>query len=615
MEFIKKYFWVFCATVAILGMAVLAVKICDGNKIPIWVEIEQNDSAEKILAWYDAESSINYFFLPAYVNSENTKVRTDGDISIMSKGKSLNDGINPFALFEIDKEYEIETTGLLKHKYKVELVVADNTSTMYINTITGSMREVFKKKKQEEPASMSVYTREGFKNTHVSSMTINGRGNSTWEEDKKAFTLKLNEVTPILDMAGSSKWILLANAKDKSNLKNKIVYDLAKREGLRLTPDSEYTALYLNGEFYGLYLLCQSPNTVNEWADNSNDLRVCKFEISGRVQAAENGFLVGERNVPVESILPKKVTPDNLSVLQRKIEEVDKKICEGAENQIDLSQFIDIDSWTKKYLIDEIFENYDAGICSAYFFWDEGSFDGKIYTGPIWDYDNAMGSSYILTQNPAAIIASHEYRRPEQMRYWYPELCGNEAFYEKVKDTYSERFSTALEYLANEYIPNMCDEISQAVRCDEIRWKYECASVVDELVQYLTERKSFLDSYWIKCDRYCAVRGYAPEAYKDYFYEYVPYGKTINDSAYVFSFFKDDEYIPVIEETDEVFDLSAGIYDDINLVFEKKSSNFVERYKSVLYTGAYKMVPITVIIIIALTIGLIIRERIRRNGG
>ena len=81
------------------------------------------------------------------------------------------------------------------------------------------------------------------------------------------------------------------------------------------------------------------------------------------------------------------------------------------------------------------------------------------------------------------------------------------------------------------------------------------------------------------------------------------------------SIFKDDEYIPVIEETDEVFDLSAGIYDDINLVFEKKSSNFVERYKSVLYTGAYKMVPITVIIIIALTIGLIIRERIRRNGG
>ena len=65
MEFIKKYFWVFCATVAILGMAVLAVKICDGNKIPIWVEIEQNDSAEKILAWYDAESSINYFFLPS----------------------------------------------------------------------------------------------------------------------------------------------------------------------------------------------------------------------------------------------------------------------------------------------------------------------------------------------------------------------------------------------------------------------------------------------------------------------------------------------------------------------------------------------------------------------
>ncbi len=613
MNFLKKYFWVLFATMAILGIAILAAKICEGNKIPIWIEIEQDDNTEKVLAWYDAETKINYFFLPAYADDENAKVRTDDGLSVTTAGKSLVNGSNAFAFFEIDKEYEIATAGFWGNKYKVKFVVADNTSTMYINTVTGSMREVFKKKKHEEPASMAVYTKDGIKDTYVASMTINGRGNSTWEEEKKAFTLKLGEVTSILDLDGSSKWILLANAKDKSNLKNKIVYDLAKREGLPLTPDCEYTALYLNGEFYGLFLLCQSPNTAEERTDSSDEITLCKFEFPKRLETEKNAIIIGERNLPVECVIPKSIKQHNRDIISEKIETVDKIILNENTDIDELSEVIDIDSWTKKYLIDEIFENYDSGNGSAYFHWYSNSQDAKIYAGPMWDYDLSMGSRNAI-KNPEVLFAVHSYRDPDKRRFWYPELYQNESFYKKVIELYENEFRNELEYITKEYIPNLADEIDKAVKCDAIRWKYSSEGLIDEIVEFLSTRESFLDSTWLENNKYCVVRGYVGGMEKDYFYQYVPYGKKISDCSYVSDYFTDDRYIPRIEETGVTFDVSQTITEDVNVVFEKKDLGIVEKYKSELFTNSYRIAPFTFALIVLMSIILLINERIKRSN-
>ncbi len=65
---------------------------------------------------------------------------------------------------------------------------------------------------------------------------IRGRGHTTWMEDKKPYKLKLKKGADLLGMGSNKHWILLANAKDETLLRNRIVYYIARRMGLEYTP-------------------------------------------------------------------------------------------------------------------------------------------------------------------------------------------------------------------------------------------------------------------------------------------------------------------------------------------------------------------------------------------
>ena len=58
--------------------------------------------------------------------------------------------------------------------------------------------------------------------TVYDSVQIRGRGNSTWSLSKKPYKLKFNEKERFLgpDRANAKKWTLLANAADKSLIRN-----------------------------------------------------------------------------------------------------------------------------------------------------------------------------------------------------------------------------------------------------------------------------------------------------------------------------------------------------------------------------------------------------------
>lgn len=54
------------------------------------------------------------------------------------------------------------------------------------------------------------------------------------------------------------------------------------------------------------------------------------------------------------------------------------------------TEYIDIVSWAKQYLIQEWTSNWDAGLTSNFFYKDV---DSKLFAGPLWDFDTAIGNS------------------------------------------------------------------------------------------------------------------------------------------------------------------------------------------------------------------------------
>ena len=60
----------------------------------------------------------------------------------------------------------------------------------------------------------------GFEDLTINEIKMKGRGNSTWEQPKQPYSIKLAEKESVLGMPKSKRWVLIANYSDKTLLRN-----------------------------------------------------------------------------------------------------------------------------------------------------------------------------------------------------------------------------------------------------------------------------------------------------------------------------------------------------------------------------------------------------------
>ena len=126
-----------------------------------------------------------------------------------------------------------------------------NLPHVYINTFDG--KDVTSKKAEvsvnlymvDEKDSVAVYD----------SIAIRGRGNSTWNLEKKPYRIKFKEKTRFLghERANAKKWTLLANHGDKSLIRNALASYIGDLCGQVFTPGARFVDLTMNGVYQGCY--------------------------------------------------------------------------------------------------------------------------------------------------------------------------------------------------------------------------------------------------------------------------------------------------------------------------------------------------------------------------
>lgn len=106
---------------------------------------------------------------------------------------------------------------------------------------------------------------------------IKGRGNSTWNEPKKPYKLKLGEKSDLFQMGESKHWVLLANYTDNSLMRNTLAYDLSGEMGM-YQMQTTWVDVVLNGEKVGNYQFCEQIRiaddrvAIDNWEDVSKDV-------------------------------------------------------------------------------------------------------------------------------------------------------------------------------------------------------------------------------------------------------------------------------------------------------------------------------------------------------
>ena len=103
-----------------------------------------------------------------------------------------------------------------------------------------------------------------------------------------------------------------------------------------------------------------------------------------------------------------------------------------------LEEYIDLESWAKKYLVEEIVKNFDGGISSQYFYKDsDAKGEPLLYAGPVWDYDGALGNGDWSVRKPEGMLIRYDMRIYDPLKgekvfrnRWFPELYSHERFLE-----------------------------------------------------------------------------------------------------------------------------------------------------------------------------------------
>jgi len=350
-------------------------------------------------------------------------------------------------------------------------------------------------------ARMSIYEVSGNLD-YSGSLSIKGRGNSTWGLPKNPYALKLDAKDEILGMPKHKRWCLLADYYDPSYLRNNLVFWIGnKLSNLDWTPRTREVNLILNGKYCGQYLLTEQikidKNRVN--VDDDGFL----MEIDNHATNPDETdpyFTVTHIHRPI-AIKDYDELPGSIEYITNFVTQADALLF--SENYLDAENgwksMIDMNSFVEWYIVNEITKNNDSlFFSSCYMNLKKGE---KLKMGPLWDYDLSMGNYLYWGTDASSPINNPEgfYIRDVE---WYSRMFTDPEFVAAVKYRFNQYYDSRQE-IFNE-IDNIVKATNKAYSYDfDLWWRNGFA---DNSSDFRNQKASFLKDWlskrlnWLKTE-------------------------------------------------------------------------------------------------------------------
>ncbi len=296
-------------------------------------------------------------------------------------------------------------------------------------------------------------------------MTIRGRGNTSWQEEKKSYQVSLSKARDVLSMGRAEDWLLLSNAGDFSLLRNEVFLSLAKELGIGYTPDLRQVDLFINGEYRGAYSLSEKVETGKNRVDmgrndylyrigvDKDDYTFLLYDDEEKKGMAEYQPLYGELR-----------DSRDRERIDRSFPFV-KKVIDEMYDETSLLPDCDLDSYARYYWLQEFSKTTDPALRSVYMYWKND--DQTMYMGPAWDYDRTAG----IIEMP---FREEDYLWPDgwtaRENDYYKRMFKNPVFPQAVKETYENGgVREAFQQVSLE-LPSRIENIRQSACMNFIRW-------------------------------------------------------------------------------------------------------------------------------------------------
>lgn len=347
-----------------------------------------------------------YFFLPSSAGKTSVDVYNGFDAAVTVNGKTIASKTTEAVSYTADTAYNVSVNGTT---YTLTMMNSGAEAAVYINNPnadgngTDLMTYLNDTKDNSAKATGAIVTPDGaIDNTTVKK--IKGRGNTSWDKPKKGYNITYDKKVGIAGMEKNKKYSILPNYQDDSLSRNRILYDLSDAVGMPYASDSRYVDFYVNGFYWGSYLMTEKvepgslvPEVTDDCYLNEDGSIKEDFPFIAEVDASatDGDYYVTTNNMKITIKAP-EIDPGQpgYDEVKNYVKTKFSAFYTATSQNSDLSAVADIDSVAKLYLINELGKNWDSGVSSTFFTYKQDE-NGvyKFYGSPVWDYDNSLGNA------------------------------------------------------------------------------------------------------------------------------------------------------------------------------------------------------------------------------
>ena len=262
---------------------------------------------------------------------------------------------------------------------------------------------------------------------------MKGRGNYSWSFRRKSYTLKLGSDKDLCGLGSNNKWALVSQDYDKALARNALAQFVgSKFTNLAWSPESAPVDLYLNGTYLGNYMLVERISIDSDRVD-IDELKAddgdedCNGDVQAEGQrntpshpnntepCVEGGYILewdfrkgGDRNVTAggrgwvgikdpeddrdreDALTDAGISPQQVTYIDNYLGQADNALLSAASNN-NWKTYIDEASAVDYYLAMEYMKPVDGHMWASVYMYKPR--DGKLYFGPLWDFDLGAGSA------------------------------------------------------------------------------------------------------------------------------------------------------------------------------------------------------------------------------
>lgn len=354
---------------------------------------------------------------------------------------------------------------------------------------------------------------------------IRARGNSTFAAAKKPFRIKFKNKQSLLGLNSGrhfKSWCLMADYYDASMLRTYATFCMAKilLEGKYYSSDCTPVEVYINGEYNGVYLLCEQTQinvgrvNIYEKKDDETSLDIGYLMIGQGGRTDEDETVIIPVNTTVYDRNGSSMTFNNMNfalsggeyteaqkeyvknyvsgvfkVISNALynekyytlsrdgtlkEKTEFKGNSKSEKQIEtIDAVFNIESAVSLCILDEIVKNLDAMTFNMYVDLSADG-DGRLTLAAPWDFDFAMANThYSTTHSYRGFYATNlSYSEGMRTNLFYVMFGSIDWFEDMVKDLWQEKYEylkdVAYSTLLNSYI------YSENYNRDWAKWGKAC---------------------------------------------------------------------------------------------------------------------------------------------